>query len=100
MMFMASGTDLMVLYIGLELMALSIYVLVGFIKHNRKSNEAALKYFLLGAFSSAIFLYGTSLIYGMTGSTNRMVSRERIGAGVDLEGLLVVGAGLVAAGLG
>ena len=99
MMFMASGTDFTVLYIGLELMALSIYVLVGFIKHNRKSNEAALKYFLLGAFSSAILLYGVSLIYGTTGTTNLLVLRERLAAGVEHEKLLVVGAILVTVGL-
>src|SRR5262249_51618712 len=91
MMFMASGTDFTVLYIGLELMALAIYVLVGFIKHNRKSNEAALKYFLLGAFSSGIFLYGVSLIYGTTGSTNLAVINQRIMAGVDSPRLLAVG---------
>src|SRR5438552_5947023 len=88
MMFMASGTDFTVLYIGLELMALSIYVLVGFIKHNRKSNEAALKYFLLGAFSSSIFLYGISLIYGATGSTNLALIRTAIAHGVEHPKLL------------
>jgi NADH-quinone oxidoreductase subunit N len=70
MMIMASAGDLIVLYLGLELMALSTYVLAGFIRHDVKSNEAALKYFLLGAFSSAFLLYGISLIYGMTGTTN------------------------------
>jgi NADH-quinone oxidoreductase subunit N len=70
MMIMASAGDLIVLYLGLELMALSTYVLAGFIRHNIKSNEAALKYFLLGAFSSAFLLYGTSIIYGLTGTTN------------------------------
>ena len=70
MMIMASAADLIVLYLGLELMALSTYVLAGFIRHNIKSNEAALKYFLLGAFSSAFLLYGTSMIYGLTGTTN------------------------------
>lgn len=70
MMIMASAGDLIVLYLGLELMALSIYVLAGFLRHDPRSNEAALKYFLLGAFASALLLYGTSLIYGMTGTTN------------------------------
>ena len=60
MMIMASAGDLIVLYLGLELMALSTYVLAGFIRHNVKSNEAALKYLLLGAFSSAFLLYGIS----------------------------------------
>lgn len=70
MMIMASAGDLIVLYLGLELMALSTYVLAGFIRHNIKSNEAALKYLLLGAFSSAFLLYGISLIYGLTATTN------------------------------
>jgi NADH-quinone oxidoreductase subunit N len=69
MMVMASAGDLIVLYLGLELMALSTYVLAGFIRHDRKSNEAAIKYLLLGAFSSAFLLYGISMVYGMTGTT-------------------------------
>jgi len=70
MMIMTSAGDLIVLYLGLELMALSTYVLAGFIRHDVKSNEAALKYFLLGAFSSAFLLYGISIIYGLTGTTD------------------------------
>ena len=70
MMLMAAGSDLLTLYISLELMAISIYVLVGFVRGDRRSNEAAMKYFLLGAFSSGILLYGISLFYGATGSTN------------------------------
>src|SRR4030065_2729370 len=58
MMIMASAADLIVLYLGLELMALSTYILAGLIRHDIKSNEAALKYFFLGAFSSAFLLYG------------------------------------------
>jgi NADH-quinone oxidoreductase subunit N len=70
MMFMASGTDLLTLFIALELMAISVYILVGYLRRDKKSNEAAMKYFLLGAFSSGILLYGISMVYGMTGSTN------------------------------
>ena len=70
MMCMAAGADIVLIFIGLELMAISTYVLVGFLRRDRRSNEAALKYFLLGAFSSGIFAYGLSLLYGMTGSTN------------------------------
>lgn len=70
MMIMASAGDLIVLYLGLELMALSTYILAGFMKHNLKSNESAVKYLLLGAFSSAILLYGISMIYGLTGTTD------------------------------
>lgn len=70
MMLMASAADIIVLYLGLELMALSTYVLAGFIRYDMRSNEAAIKYLLLGAFASAILLYGTSMIYGLTGTTN------------------------------
>jgi NADH-quinone oxidoreductase subunit N len=70
MMIMASAGDLIVLYLGLELMALSTYILAGFIQHDIKSNEAAMKYFLLGAFASAFLLYGISMIYGLTGTTD------------------------------
>src|SRR5215212_3334348 len=70
MMFIACGYDLISLYISLELMAVTFYVLVAFTKREKRSNEAAMKYFLLGAFSSGILLYGMSLIYGVAGSTN------------------------------
>src|ERR1700693_5832163 len=70
MMCMASSFDIVLTFIGLELMAISTYVLVGFLRTDRRSNEAALKYLLLGAFSSGIFAYGLSLLYGLTGSTN------------------------------
>ncbi len=73
MMCMAAGIDIVLIFIGLELMAISTYVLVGFLRSDRRSNEAALKYLLLGAFSSGIFAYGLSLFYGLTGSTNLVV---------------------------
>src|ERR1700720_106714 len=66
MMFMASGYDLIVLFIGLETMAISFYVLTGFLRHQRRSNEAAVKYLLLGAFSSGLLAYGFSLLYGIS----------------------------------
>ena len=69
MMIMASATDLLSIYVGLELMALSTYVLTGFLRKERRSNEAALKYVVLGGVSTGIFLYGVSLIYGITGTT-------------------------------
>ena len=67
MMCMAAGYDVVLIFIGLELMAISTYVLVGFLRRDKRSNEAALKYMLLGAFSSGIFAYGLSLFYGLTG---------------------------------
>lgn len=69
MMIMASAADLIVVYLGLELMALSVYCLVGLLKEDQRSNEAAVKYFLMGGFSSAILLFGISLLYGLTGTT-------------------------------
>jgi NADH-quinone oxidoreductase subunit N len=70
MMCMAAGIDIVLIFIGLELMAISTYILVGFLRRDRRSNEAALKYLLLGAFSSGIFAYGLSLFYGIAGNTN------------------------------
>jgi NADH-quinone oxidoreductase subunit N len=70
MMCMAAGYDLVLIFIGIELMAISTYILAGFLRSDQRSNEAALKYLLLGAFSSAIFAYGLSLFYGVSGSTN------------------------------
>ena len=70
MMLMASAKDFIVLYLGLELMALSTYILAGIKRNDMKSNEAAIKYFLLGAFSSALLLYGISLLYGLTATTD------------------------------
>jgi len=69
MMCMAAGYDIVLIFIGLELMAISTYVLVGFLRSNKRSNEASLKYLILGAFSSGIFAYGLSLFYGLSGST-------------------------------
>ncbi len=79
MMCMAAGYDFVLLFIGLELMAMSTYILVGFLRSNRRSNEAALKYLLLGVFSSAIFAYGLSLFYGLSGSTNLGVIANSLG---------------------
>ncbi len=68
MMFIASGGNLLTLYVGLETMSISIYILCGFLKQDQKSNEAALKYLLMGAFSSGVILYGIALLYGLTGA--------------------------------
>ena len=99
MMFMASGVDLITLFIGLETMAVSFYVLVGFLKPSRRSNEAAVKYFLLGAFSLGILLYGMSLLYGVTGTTNLQEIAIAI-AEQERTLLLPLGLILVAAGMG
>ena len=70
MMFMASGYDLIVQFLGLETMAISFYVLAGFLRRDKRSNEGAVKYLLLGAFSSAILAYGFSILYGIGAMAN------------------------------
>ncbi len=70
MIMLASGNDLIVTFVGLETMSIAFYVLAGLFRKRRESNEAALKYFLLGAFSTGFFLYGIALLYGTFGSTN------------------------------
>src|ERR1700685_939358 len=70
MMFLACGNDLVVLFLGLETMALSFYVLSGFLRRDRRSNEAAMKYMLMGVFCSGLVAYGFSILYGLAGSTN------------------------------
>jgi NADH-quinone oxidoreductase subunit N len=99
MMFMAGGTDLITLFIGLETMAISFYILTGFLKPSRRSNEAAVKYFLLGAFSLGILLYGMSLMYGLSGSTNLRVIATAL-AGQESDPRLVLAVILVVAGMG
>ncbi len=78
MMLMASGTDLMTIFLGLEVMSVSLYVLAGFDRAKSKSNEAGLKYFLLGAFSTGFLLYGMALTYGATGSTRISVIASKV----------------------
>jgi NADH-quinone oxidoreductase subunit N len=98
MMFMASGTHLASIYIALELMALSQYVLAGYFKQETKSIEAGAKYFVLGAFSSGVLLYGLSLVYGATGT----LALDGIAKAFSTAGkspLLVVGIILTACGL-
>lgn len=68
MMLMTAALDLIVIFISLEIMSLAVYILVGFRRADRKSNEAAIKYFVLGSAASAVLLYGSALIYGATGS--------------------------------
>ena len=70
MLMMAASNELMMVFIGLEILSIATYVMAGFRRTDLKSNESALKYFLLGSFSSAFFLYGVALIFGATGSTN------------------------------
>ena len=70
MMFMGSATDLIVVFMGLEIMSIALYILAAFNRRKQGSGEAGMKYFVLGAFASAFLLYGVALIYGATGTTN------------------------------
>jgi len=90
MMLMASGVDLIVMFLGLETMALSFYVLTGFLRREKRSNEAALKYVLLGAFSSGILAYGFSLLYGLSASTNISAIRGALEGREDLVRRIVI----------
>ena len=99
MMCMAAGYDLVILFIGLELMAISTYVLVGFLRRDRRSNEAALKYLLLGAFSSGIFAYGLSLFYGLSGSTNLSQISMMLGMGHSVGPIAMLAMVTTSAGL-
>lgn len=98
MLFMVSGNNLVSIYVALELMALSSYVLAGYFKGEIKSTEAALKYFVLGAFSSGVLLYGLSLIYGMTGEMG-LPELAKAFASTGKTNLLLVGILLILAGL-
>src|ERR1700685_422385 len=103
MMFLACGNDLIVLFVALETMALSFYVLTGFLRRDRKSNEAAMKYVLMGAFSSGILAYGFSILYGISGSTNLQVIATAVAERTSRFGhgdvLTVLALGTVAAGV-
>jgi len=95
MMLLGSATDLIALFLGLELMSIPIYVLAGFDRRNLRSNESAVKYFLVGSFASALLLYGAALVYGVTGSLDFAEVRAAFPPANPLAliglGLLVVG---------
>jgi NADH-quinone oxidoreductase subunit N len=98
MLFMASGNNLITIYVALETMALSSYVLAGYFKGEIKSTEAALKYFILGAFSSGVLLYGLSLVYGVAG-TMGLPELAKLFETTDRSNLLMLGILLILAGL-
>ena len=99
MMIMASGLDLVSIYVGMELQALCIYVLTGFMRQEKRSNEAALKYVILGSVSSGIFLYGLSLIYGITGTTQLTDMAAALGSGGTNDPALVLATVFLVTGL-
>jgi NADH-quinone oxidoreductase subunit N len=99
MMFLAGAEDLIVLFLGLELMSVSVYVLAGYDRSNAFSAEAALKYFLIGAFASGFLLYGIALVYGATGTTNLSLIGAQL-AGKLPPLMASIGLGLLLIGLG
>ncbi len=99
MMFMASGNDLVIMFLGLETLSIATYVMAGLRKSDLKSNESAMKYFILGSFASAFLLYGMALIYGATGSTNITEIAAKV-ANPNFPALLLVGAAMMIIGFG
>ena len=99
MMLMGQATDLLVIFLALETMSIAVYVLTGIRREQQQSTEAAFKYFLLGAFASAFFLYGVAFLYGVTGST----SLDRIGSVIAAQSMsgnpmILLGVGLLIVG--
>ena len=99
MLFMASGNDLVILFLGLETSSLATYVMAGLRKSDLRSNESAMKYFILGSFASAFLLYGMALVYGATGSTNITEIALRT-ANPNFPALLLVGGAMMIIGFG
>jgi NADH-quinone oxidoreductase subunit N len=98
---MAAASELLTAYISLELLSFSLYVLTSYAKFDLRSNEGGLKYMLLGAFASALLLYGISMIYGATGSTEYAAIGEALsGDTSDIDEALFLGLALIIAGLG
>lgn len=100
MMLMASAADLIVVFLALELLSIPLYVLAAFARPEPRSEEAGLKYFLLGAFASGFLLYGIALVYGATGTTALSGIVAAVQDGLDQPLYLVLGAGLILTGLG
>ncbi|MGH9819325.1 MAG: NADH-quinone oxidoreductase subunit N, partial [Pyrinomonadaceae bacterium] len=99
MMLMASGNDLVVIFLGLETLSIATYVMAGLRKADLRSNESAMKYFILGSFASAFLLYGMALVYGATGSTNISHIAEKI-VNPNFSALLLIGAAMMIVGFG
>ncbi|MGH9715970.1 MAG: NADH-quinone oxidoreductase subunit N [Candidatus Acidiferrales bacterium] len=101
---LAGANELITAFIGLEISSISSYILCGFRRHARESNEAAMKYFLLGSFATAFFLYGIAMVYGSTGTTyidtiKTVLARQVAGTG-HIPSLAILGLGLIFVGLG
>src|SRR5438874_1768922 len=101
MMILAAARDLIIVFLGIELMSIAVYVLVGINRRTERSAEGSIKYFLLGAFSTAFLLYGTALVYGATGATNFVEIKSSIlRFSLEHNGLLLVGIALILVGFG
>ena len=97
---MAAANDLIVIFIGLEISSIASYILAGYLREDKRANEAALKYFLLGSFATGFFLYGVALIYGETGSINLSVVRAvMVGPNAPLPVMACLAAALMFVGL-
>lgn len=99
MMFMASGNDLVIIFLGLETLSIATYVMAGLRKSDLRSNEASMKYFILGSFATGFLLYGMALIYGATGSTN-ITEIALLVANPNFPALLLIGAAMLVVGFG
>ncbi len=99
MMIMVSGQNMLTLYVGLELLSLSLYALVALDRDNAKATEAAMKYFVLGALASGMLLYGMSMIYGMTGSLNIAEINNALMSGPNIHSVLILGLVFIVSGL-
>jgi NADH-quinone oxidoreductase subunit N len=100
MILMAQAGDLIVVFLAIELLSIPLYILSGFARHDPQSEEAAMKYFLLGAFASSFVVYGIALVYGASGTTNILGIMAITQMGIANTGLLLVGATLILVGLG
>ncbi len=100
MMFLAGATSLIVVFLGLEVLSIPLYVLAGFNRNDPRSQESALKYFLLGAFASGFLLYGIAMLYGGTGSTALPAIAQYLASASSVSSYVWIGVGLVVVGFG
>lgn len=99
MMFMASGNDLVIIFLGLETLSIASYVMAGLRRRDLRSNESAMKYFILGSYASGFLLYGMALVYGATGTTLVNEISQNLGT-AQYPALLIVGAAMLLIGFG
>ena len=100
MMILAAARDLMLVFLGIELMSIAVYVLAGLNRRSARAAEASLKYFLLGAFATGFLLYGIALVYGATGSTSFATISSVISGSVTPSSMMLIGIGMLIVGFG